>query len=46
MIPITNPAIEDYLFQLASRYDEPVLKAMEEYGHKYDDVVIVARRKE
>ena len=34
MIPITNPAIEDYLFRLASRCDEPVLNAMEEYGHR------------
>ncbi len=34
MIPITNPAIEEYLFALASRYDEPVLKAMEVYGRK------------
>lgn len=35
MIPITNLAIEEYLFGLASRYDEPVLKAMEAYGHKH-----------
>lgn len=35
MIPITNPQIEKYLFNLASSYDEPVLKAMEAYGHKH-----------
>lgn len=35
MIPITSPAIEDYLFKLAAKYDEPVLKAMESYGHKH-----------
>ena len=40
MIPITNPAIEDYLFKLASRYDEPVLKAMEAYGHKHQFPII------
>lgn len=33
MIPITTPEIESYLFKLASKYDEPVLKEMEEYGH-------------
>lgn len=40
MTPITNPAIEEYLFQLASRYDEPVLKAMEAYGHRHKFPII------
>lgn len=35
MIPITNPAIEDYLFRLAARYDEPVVTAMEAFGRKH-----------
>jgi predicted O-methyltransferase YrrM len=34
MIPINNPAITKYLEGLASKYDEPVLNAMEAYGHK------------
>lgn len=33
MIPITHPQIEKYLYDLASSYDEPVLKEMEEFGH-------------
>lgn len=35
MIQVTNPIIEDYLFKLAARYDEPILKGMEEYGRKH-----------
>lgn len=35
MIPITDSRIEDYLFKLAARYDEPVIQAMEAYGHKH-----------
>lgn len=31
---ITNPQIEGYLYQLAKRYDEPVLTKMEQFGHE------------
>lgn len=40
MIPITTPAIEDYLFHLASKYDEPVINAMEAYGRKHKFPII------
>jgi len=33
-IPITSPKIEEYLFDLARKYDEPVLLEMEAYGHR------------
>lgn len=33
MIPITTPEVENYLYSLASPYDEQVLLEMEEYGH-------------
>jgi predicted O-methyltransferase YrrM len=34
MIPINHPTLTKYLEGLASKYDEPVLNAMEAYGHK------------
>jgi len=34
MIPINHPQIVKYLKNLASKYDERVLNAMEAYGHK------------
>ena len=40
MIPVNHPEIEKYLFGLASKYDEPVLKAMEAYGHKHQFPII------
>lgn len=40
MIPINDPRITKYLIQLASRYDEPVLKDMESYGHKHGFPII------
>lgn len=35
MFSMTNPSVEKYLFQLAKKYDEPLLKKMESYGHKH-----------
>lgn len=34
MIPINDPKITTYLTRLAAKYDDPVLNAMEAYGHK------------
>ncbi len=34
MIPINHATITRYLEGLASKYDEPIVKAMEDYGHK------------
>ncbi|HEX5036168.1 MAG TPA: O-methyltransferase [bacterium] len=34
MVPVNHPEITRYLTGLASKYDEPVVNAMEAYGHK------------
>lgn len=40
MFTLTDPRIDDYLFRLASRYDEPVLLEMEAYGRKHGFPII------
>lgn len=40
MFTLTDPRIDDYLFKLASRYDEPVLNEMEAFGRKHDFPII------
>src|SRR3989338_8477044 len=40
MFTLTDSRIDDYLFKLASRYDEPVLNEMEAYGRKHDFPII------
>ena len=40
MRQITPEPIESYLNELASRYDEPLLLEMEQYGHEHDFPII------
>ncbi|MBI2980838.1 MAG: O-methyltransferase [Deltaproteobacteria bacterium] len=40
MFTLTDPRIDDYLFKLASRYDEQVINEMEAYGRKNDFPII------